>query len=197
MRKINKVKAPHFLKKNWKKWGLEWKNKYKDPDQKNTFNWKCNREELIIDYLAKSTQDHCSFCDIDNITIGSGATIEHFKPKSKYHKIAYHYNNLFNCCNECQKKIDDYSNLLLKPDIDSFSFETYFEIDIYTGKICPNINATPQNQKRADETIKLYRLNYGEKPRLRLKSLENYLKSSGLSINDFSYRFFIEAYNNI
>ena len=176
MRKLNKIGAPHYLKQNWKKWGKEWKLKYKDPNRNNNFEWKGHRDDLITNYLAKSTQGHCSFCDIDNIIIGASATIEHFKPKHKYFNVAYHYNNLFNCCYECQKKGKRYNKLLLKPDIQSYTFEAFFEIDIYNGKINPNSLKSQYNQDRAKETIKLYGLNKGDKPLLRLRALEFYLK---------------------
>lgn len=204
MRKFRKLKAPKYLKKNWKLWGTEWKARYKNTAVSNTFNWRCDVQDLIVNYLASATQSHCSFCDVDNITKGAAATIEHFKPKSKYFRVSYHYNNLYNCCGECQKKGSRYDILLLRPDLHSYEFNDYFEIELHTGKINPNPIKPISNRERAKTTIKLYRLNVGEKPNLRLKVLNNYLDEKNnavnpnlIDINKFSYRFFIEEYNRI
>ena len=70
MRKFRKLKAPKYLKENWKLWGKEWKARYKNPILSNTFNWRCDVEDLIVNFLANATQSHCSFCDVD----GGGAT---------------------------------------------------------------------------------------------------------------------------
>ena len=198
MRKFRKVKSPHYLKTNWKVWGEAWKVQYKDPKRNNNFDWKGHWEDLIMNYLGLSTQYHCSFCDIDNITVGAAATIEHFKPKHKYFKVSYHYNNLFNCCGECQKKGKRYNILLLKPDLPNYSFEEYFEIDIITGKINPNAVKPLINRQKAEKTIELYKLNNGDKPRLRLKSLNLYISLNPImQVDNFSYRFFIEEFIRI
>lgn len=202
MRNFRKVKAPRYLKDNWKLWGKEWKTIVKDPTKRNTFNWKGNWADLIRNYLGLSTQFHCSFCDIDNITVGAAATIEHFKPKHKYFRFSYQYNNLYNCCGECQKKGKRYDQILLKPDLPNYVFEEYFEIDVMTGEINPNLTKSLANQQRATKTIELYKLNNGDKPRLRLNALKLYLQHNGtvfraMEIDKYSYRFFIEEYIRI
>lgn len=202
MRNFRKVKAPRYLKDNWKLWGKEWKSIVKDPAKRNTFNWKGYWSDLIRNYLGLSTQFHCSFCDIDNITIGAAATIEHFKPKHKYFKFSYQYSNLYNCCGECQKKGKRYDPILLKPDLPNYAFEEYFEIDVLTGEINPNLTKSVANQQRANKTIELYKLNNGDKPRLRLNALKLYLQHNGAvliatEIDKYSYRFFIEEYIRI
>ncbi|WP_421497821.1 hypothetical protein [Flavobacterium columnare] len=202
MRGFIKVKAPKYLLKNWKLWGYQWKSICKNPALRNSFNWQGKRENLILNYLGLSTEFHCSFCDIDDITVGSAATIEHFKPKHRFFKFSYQYSNLFNCCYECQKKGGKYDVLLLKPDLPTYQFEEYFEIDINTGKINPNALKPLNNQNRAKQTIKLYKLNNGDKPRLRKKALDLYIKNNGnninlAEINNYSFRFFIEEYLRI
>jgi uncharacterized protein (TIGR02646 family) len=198
MRKFRKIKSPEYLKSNWKIWGIEWKLQYRDPNRNNTFNWRGHWEDLILNYLGLSTQFHCSFCDIDNITVGAAATIEHFKPKHKFFSVAYHYNNLYSCCGECQKKGKRYSTLLIKPDLPIYSFEEYFEIDISNGEINPNPAKTLLNRQMAEKTIELYKLNNGDKPRLRLKSLNLYISSNPtMHIDNYSYRFFIEEFIRI
>jgi len=202
MRVFRKVKAPKYLKHNWKIWGKEWKAIFKDPTRRNVFNWQGKRDNLILKYLGLSTQFHCSFCDIDNVTVGAAATIEHFKPKHKYFRFSYQYSNLYNCCGECQKKGKLYDPILLKPDVQNFSFQEYFEIDILTGEINPNSAKPLANQQRADKTIELYKLNNGDKPRLRLNALNLYLQHNGTvfkatEIDKYSFRFFIEEYIRI
>ncbi len=198
MRKFRKVKSPEYLKANWKIWGAEWKLLYKSSKKTKIFNWNGYRDDLILNYLGVSTQFHCSFCDVDNITVGASATIEHFKPKHKYFRVAYHYNNLYNCCGECQKKGIRFSTLLLKPDLPIYSFEEFFEIDISNGKINPNCAKPLLNRQKAEKTIELYGLNNGDKPRLRLKSLNLYISSNPtMHIDNYSYRFFIEEFIRI
>lgn len=202
MRKMYRVKSPFYLKRNWKQWGIEWRDKIKGLKRLPNFDWKIDRADLIDKYLAKSTSDHCAFCDKDEIIADSGATVEHFKPKSIYPTLAYNYNNLYNCCNQCQKKKDKFSNDLLRPDDVTYKFNRYFEVNAFTGEIVVKRTANAADKFKAKETIKLYKLNNKGRKRLRKQRLEFYLQNEGriynaAVINNYSYRFFIEEVLNI
>lgn len=199
MRKMVRGKSPRFLKVNWKIWGKQWRIRIRGRRRLPRFDWKGKREDLIENYLAKATNDHCSFCDKDQVTVGTGATIEHFKPKGKYPTLAYNYNNLFNCCNQCQKKNNRFNDNILNPADINYHFSDYFEIDIDTGKISPNVIASNDNKLKAAETIRSYKLNNKDRKRLRKVVLDNYLDWIGDKlnpdlINGFSYRFYIEEF---
>jgi len=199
MKKMVRVKSPYYLKSNWKIWGKQWKIRIRGRRRLPGFDWKRKREDLIENYLSLATNEHCSFCDKDQVTVGTGATIEHFKPKGKYPTLAYNYNNLFNCCNQCQKKSNRFNNDILNPADINYQFSDYFEIDIDTGEIRPKVNAPRLNIEKARETIRAYNLNNRDRKRLRKITLDNYLEYVGdqfleNAINNFSYRFFIEEF---
>ena len=202
MRKMIRVASPAYLVTNWVQWGKDWEAFSKGKKPLPAFDWKGHREDLIDNYLGKSVQFHCSFCDIDQIAVGTGATIEHFKPKGKFPLSAYEYTNLFNCCNQCQKKRDSFNNNILNPDLANYKFEDYFEIELRTGRINANPTATNADKEKAEATITAYKLNNKDRMRFRLKSLEKYTKYIGHTIqvndiDDYSYRFFIEEYCRI
>jgi hypothetical protein len=112
--------------------------------------------------------------------------------------LAYFWYNLFPCCNECQKKGETFSKLLLKPDVTGFDFQDYFIYNYSTGELEPNPSVSIQNQERANITLQLYRLNDKERPEERKRVLEMYYRQwdsnkNGLKPdkNDFSFRFIL------
>lgn len=191
MNKVKRTASPNLLRR-WRTLGAEWNVEYTANRQ---WTWKVDREELVSK-LYPSTNKHCSFCDIDKCVIGNAATVEHFKPKSKFQSLSYKWDNLFLCCGECQKKGERFDTLLIKPDGSNYSFNAYFTIDLLTGKIDANPAATERKQGMAKKTIELYRLNYGERKKLRKQALNDYRKYVGDTISErdlkrYSYRFYI------
>lgn len=187
--------APDFIVDNWEQWGINWQTTHAGS---GTFTWHGHREEIAT-ALYPMTDSHCAYCDVDNCVVGNNATIDHFQPKTISHLIAYFWNNLFLCCGECQKRIDAFSDLLIKPDEAYYNFDDFFRIDSFNGKILPNESMPKNNIDRANYTIDKFRLNYGERPRLRKKELDKYIRLVGKEINqdeliDWSYRFYIEKY---
>jgi len=161
----------------------------------DNFDWKGLYEPLLID-LSTLTKNHCSYCDLSGVRRGqSSPTIDHFKPKSKFPLLAYTWDNLFLCCTECQKRISKFDDLLLKPDSSDYTFDEYFIINTITGEIEPNKLKSKANQKRAKETIKIFKLNDFDRPKYRLEVWNNFQNYQNPVLDDFSYRFFIERMN--
>ncbi len=192
MMQLQRTQAPQSLKENYKKWGRAYKQKLENPETNNDFSWKGKYQE-ISNSLFEITKNHCCFCDIHPLK-ASGATVEHFRPKSKYPKLSYFWGNLFYCCTNCQKKGDkfplDYK--LLKPDRFSFLFEHYFIYNFSTGIIKPNSARNPEEQKRAENTIDLYGLNKYGRPEARILERKKFLNANSPDINDYSFRFILE-----
>jgi uncharacterized protein (TIGR02646 family) len=190
MRKFERGGEPDFLADKWENWGLEWEHRRKEKPAAQ-FHWheingvKVN--QMLLPFLKKQTQDHCSFCDAFPVAPPSIETIEHFRPKTVFHRDAYRWTNLYFCCMYCQQKGEDFDESLLQPDADGYEFDRYFCWDFTTGEIKINTLATPQDQHRADVTIKLYRLNEGH-PRLRKLAMQIRLANQDIPADDLDYR---------
>jgi uncharacterized protein (TIGR02646 family) len=169
MRKFDRAAEPGFLVDKWERWGLQWEQR-RTENPAAQFHWheidgeRVNQKLLLL--LKGQTQDHCSFCDAFPVAPPSIDTIEHFRPKSSFPRDAYRWTNLYFCCMYCQQKGEEFHEALLQPDSDGYSFDKYFRWDFTTGEMIINTLASPDDQIRADVTIKLYRLNIGH-PRLR------------------------------
>ncbi len=193
MMPFNRSAAPQILKDNYKRLGKRWE-KRKKANPKAQFDWTTGVYDVVLTQLLADSHNHCAFCDQRPLR-QFGATIEHFKPKSVHFLLAYFWYNLFPCCTNCQKKGEQFSKLLLKPDVKDFEFNDYFIYNYSTGELEPNPSVTAQNQTRASVTRELYSLNDFERPEERQRVLENYLeqKSKGVTLdkNDFSFRFML------
>lgn len=169
MRRFNRLPEPEFLRGVWEIWGEEWETR-KANNPKASFSWRQVDGEAVnhklLPDLKTQTQDHCSFCDNYPVSPPSLDTIEHFRPKSKYPRESYQWTNLYYCCNACQLKNDDFDEAALRPDADDYEFDRYFRWDFTLGTLEINEQATPENQRRAEVTRTLYRLNVGH-PQLR------------------------------
>lgn len=195
MERINRPATPQFLADNYKRWSRQWTNlRLANPNA--NFQWYHHNHQavnhLLLPHLQLMTNFHCTFCDQKNLEDGVvEPTVEHFKPKSDYPLLSYYWGNLFLCCNSCQKKYERFTDDLLKPDRATYNFDNYFSIDWETGKIEP-LYATPDPRYYAAyNTIDLYGLNKGGKPRARLIELKQFNDSMNPIIEEFSYRFFI------
>jgi uncharacterized protein (TIGR02646 family) len=184
------------LADNFKKWGKELKRKW-ETTPNYSFHWHSSYEE-IAEELFKMTDNHCSFCDIQPLK-QSGATIEHFQPKRKFPLLAFAWINLFYCCSNCQKKLDEFNKKCkpLKPDQVSYSSQYYFRLEETIEEIFirPNLERTVEEQERAEETIRLYGLNKFARPEARKAVLKDFREDKGFGkkkdLNDYSYRFIL------
>ena len=188
MRGFRRLPSPVFLLKNYQVWGEEWDRRHSE-NPRAQFNWRQidgkKVNHLLLIPLKEQTSAHCSFCDCYPVSPPGTDTIEHFKPKSAFPLEAYRWENLYFCCNHCQKKGDAYDELLLRPDAEDFRFEDYFQWEYSTGELKPNPESSPENQKRAEVTIELYLLNERH-PELRKLEFRKYMKSGG-DCNEWSY----------
>ncbi len=192
MERIERLPGPGWLKEKSQQWQQECKVGNANPGSID-FGEKEKREE-VVDTLSDMTKEHCSFCDAFPMGKMLEDTIEHFRPKAKFPELAYEWENLFLACRKCQKaKRDKFDEKLLRPDKNSYSFDRYFDIETDTGKLKPNINASKEDQERAELTIKLYGLN--DSRRLARKMVSKYYaivkKHSHVDIDEWAYRFYI------
>ena len=202
MMKIERLPAPEFLKKKYKNWGRRFKNR-KDANPFAVFSWTQHQGQrinlLLLPILMEMTSTsgerenaHCSFCDGFPVEPISANSIEHFKPKSQFPRLAYAWKNLFYCCSKCQEsKLENFDRKLLKPDVSEYSFEYYFQYDTKTGKIIPNPDRLEIDIQRAEKTIELYGLNEHGRPKARQRTVRMFMDSSNPVIDEFPYRFIL------
>lgn len=198
MMKIERPPAPDFLTQRYKKWGRRYKER-RDINPDAEFYWTTYNNQrinhLLLDDLMEMTQKHCSFCDGFPIETVSSNTIEHFRPKTQFPKLAYCWKNLFYCCSKCQEsKSEDFDLKLLKPDVLDYAFEYYFQFDTKTGKIIPNPDRL-ENEfhdfQRAEKTIELYGFNEHGRPEARKRTIRQFVDSNNPILEDFPYRFIL------
>jgi uncharacterized protein (TIGR02646 family) len=200
MRRFNRGEPPDFLIRRWRYWG----NRYRNNRQKNhafTFQWPLYDGQpinhLLKPLLAKLTNVHCSFCDSYPIPTKE-ESIDHFKPKSKpaYYGLVCQWENLYYCCQNCQRyKREQYNQFLLRPDDINYSFDTYFIYSFASHEIAANPVLTPSLKRKAETTIKVFGLNDVGRIAARRISLERYeskkILGDTIDINDFPFRFTI------
>jgi uncharacterized protein (TIGR02646 family) len=155
---------------------------------------RLNRKERLNNHLLpllqKQTDGCCSFCDKRPV---EQASIEHHKPKSRFHSEAYTWANLFYCCAKCQgRKLEKWHDKLLKPD-EGYQFEDYFQWNFKKGALEPNATAPAERRKAAQLTICLYNLNDPDHCRSRLHERKNWRARPDDQLEDFNYPGFITA----
>jgi uncharacterized protein (TIGR02646 family) len=172
--KMERPQQPDWLKINYKKWGIRFKKKLANPTLKNDFIWATYQRKkvntILLPILRDSTKKHCAFCD-DKIKKG---TIEHFRPSSKCPRLSYVWHNLFPCCSDCQEKRNEFTKELLKPDKPEYKFSNYFLYNSISGMIEINPRVNEKDQKKAEETIRIYKLNRPELIEARMDCFECY-----------------------
>lgn len=190
MRKFERIAEPVFLAERWERWGLEWEQRRVEKPAAQ-FHWheidgeKVNQKLLPL--LKAQTQNHCSFCDAFPVSPPSIDTIEHFRPKTVFPRDAYRWTNLYFCCAHCQQKGEAFDEALLCPDAADYQFDRYFRWDFTTGEMKVNGLASPEDQHRAEITIRLYRLNQGH-PMFRRLALKNRPADAYVSSEELPYR---------
>ena len=196
MTPVQRTPQPDFLRSHSRRWGAEFKRR-RDANPSASFSWRTHfgqdTAELLRAELEVMSDNHCCFCDGYPLGTTSRQTIEHFRPKSLYPRLAYTWLNLFLCCDACQQeKLEKYETALLKPDVAGFRFEDYFINEYKTGKILVNPAASHTNQLRADRTIEIYGLNRRGRPESRKTQRRHYQNQRSRSNpSEFAYRFFI------
>ncbi len=197
MRKQKRPHPPQAFVDNSQTWNDQWVARRK-ANPKAQFNWyqvdgKTARQWALPE-LRDMNQGHCSFCDGYPLEGISGEPIEHFKPKTdqRFYAEAFSWENLFYCCESCQRaKRDQWDDALLRPDKDDYQFLRYFEFDYTTGQIKPSPIATLAEQRRAEITIRLYELDSSSRRRRRLDELRAF--RSDVPIDQVGDRDFVQG----
>lgn len=198
MRPFARGEAPQILADNAEKWGEDWARRQKEG---GAFHWRIVGGEPInrrlLPALASMTQEHCSFCDAFPVSSASLETIEHFRPKSKHPLEAYKWDNLYYCCDHCQnEKRETFSELEnpVRPDEAGYCFDDFFSWNFADGILEANPNSAPENKRRAEAIINLYKLN-NKHPRWRCmerrKLASQHLGASSMNPADWAYRTFL------
>lgn len=189
---------PSVFEENWEQWRDRWvERRIENPSA--TFQWATANGEranhIVLPVLKKMTQHHCAFCDAFPVSGVSEETIEHYRPKSLFPEQAYTWENLFYCCTWCQKKNDTWSELLISPDEPDYHFLRYFYYKGTTGEILVNNRAAEEDQERAEETLKVYQLNEGDRPRNRMITARKYnaMDEANQILDEEPYRFIFEV----
>jgi uncharacterized protein (TIGR02646 family) len=195
MRRFQRAAEPEFLAEHWEDWGLGWEQR-RNQNSSAEFHWhQVDGEHVnhkLLPILRSQTQDHCSFCDNFPVSPPSIDTIEHFRPKALYPKVAYKWGNLYFCCAHCQQKSLPFDERALQPDADDYNFERYFRWDYTLGEIKVNNQAPAADQERARITKDLFRLNVGH-PSLRMRELRKRAQGQADPLDDFAYRDYLEG----
>lgn len=127
-------------------------------DYKTLYGKPDVRTQLMVDQHKK-----CAYCE--KTLEDEPRHVEHYRPKSKYHNLAFTWNNLFGCCWACNNKkgnvfpVEDETKrftsqeipLLINPYIDDPAEYIAFHEDIATTKQ----GLTGLKKRKAEETIKL------------------------------------------
>lgn len=200
MMKFIRSKMPVYLK-FYKEWGRIYAFK-KQQGLKPKWHKKIKQWGQLKQDLAELTADHCSFCDSYPLVTKNKQTVEHFRPRSCYPKLAYVWHNLFLCCETCQTtKGDNFNKKLLKPDVKEYEFNRYFIANFKTGYIEVNARASQQDQERAKITIRMYGLNSHDRPKIRFNHynwIKTQIRKKKIKINKdkdiatISYRFLFQ-----
>lgn len=197
MRKFSRAEEPPICTKHSATWNAQWLA-LRSSNPKAVFSWytidgKSARDHMLP-LLREQSQGHCSFCDAFPVEGVSNETIEHFRPKTKFHDQAYTWSNLYYCCDACQgSKREQWDEQLLCADAVEYSFSKYFEFDFTTGAIRPNSLASPEDQQRAAVTLDLYGLDSPARRRNRLNEGRRFAKCAPGEIADqlWAYRDFL------
>ena len=167
--------------------GKWWEAKYNERKKSSDWSWK-GKYDVLKDALLDCNNDHCAYCDCHPLKDDRGFEIDHFKPKTLFPLEAFTYTNLFPSCKECNKKLRKDDTSLVKPDEFGYKFEDFFRYNSFTGDILPNPSKPEENQKRAFETIKIFKLNIGNKPINRIKAIRKEIKSN-TPLDERPYRY--------
>lgn len=197
MRKQTRGAAPDFLASKWEEWGLAWEENLQKA-KPSSWNWRQVENQKVnlklLPKLKHQAGDHCSFCDSYPVSPPSNETIEHFRPKSKFPRLAWLWENLYFCCDFCQgRKLERWDPELLVPDEDGYKFADYFYADYTNGRIEVRPDISTGLQKRAECTLEIYGLNDPRHLPCRLDAQERRSALLDWDLDKFPYRDFLES----
>jgi uncharacterized protein (TIGR02646 family) len=136
------------------------------------------REEIWAKLLAMQGE-YCAYCEGPMPVFKRH--IEHFRQRSRYPQGTFDWHNLFGSCNrqgtcgDHKDKCGKYSPQdLIKPDIED---PELFFVFTTRGDIKIRANLTPENQRRAVETIRILALD-GALNQIRYSEVQGYLQTA-------------------
>ena len=126
-----------------------------------TGDWATRRAKKVIrDSLLTITHGKCIYCE-STLGVTSELNVEHYIAKSVRPEISFEWTNLLPACRLCngEKGEADHGGRLLKPDEEDP--EPFFWIHPDTGKLEPHPALNSDQRHRAEETIRLCKLQRG------------------------------------
>ena len=195
MRPFVRGPEPDFLAYRSQALGADWQKKRSEKPSAR-FRWPqiegVPLNQRLLPFLKAQTQDHCSFCDQFPVSPPSIDTVEHFRPKSRYPLEALAWGNLYYCYCYCQQKGEAYSDALLRPDADDYTFDRFFGGIAHREGSRSTIVLRQKVSFAPRKPLKAYRLNE-QHTRLRRRELMRWSRGVDESLDDFAYRHFIAA----
>lgn len=132
----------------------------------------------IWDKLNTMQGDRCAYCEAE--ISENKRHIEHFRQRSRYPQGTFDWNNLFGACDRdgvCGRHKDQcgpYHHAdLIKPDAEDPDEFLVFDTQ---GGVHPKAGLAPDQQHRAQETIRILNLTGGGLPRMRSAAAAGYLQ---------------------
>lgn len=122
----------------------------------------------------------CAYCEI-SIEPPQKRHIEHFEQKGRLPQKTFVWSNLFGSCNyddRCGRYKDKQhynSQDLIKPDIDD---PEYYLVFAPNGSVSPRSNLSPSDHHKAQETIRVFRLDDGVLQQIRYRETCGYVQDA-------------------
>jgi uncharacterized protein (TIGR02646 family) len=164
MHKLDRGEAPSCLQRHRRNSDNDWQKV--SPEDKSEI-WKA---------LQAMQLDRCAYCE-SKISFPK-RHIEHFCPRSIFPKKTFDWSNLFGSCmnqEHCGKHKDKNQHEpadLIKPDIEDPEKLLLFIVD---GTVTIRSNLVPEDQYRAEETIRVFNLNTAFLKNQRRQAVQGYL----------------------
>lgn len=145
------------------RWGARWTKRYCEGKCKCNDWATAKAKQILRDALLPLTFQKCAFCE-SRLDVTDYSCVEHYHCKSIYKDLAFAWDNLLPCCQICNttKGNHDHQNFLVKPDDENP--ESFLTVHPDTGTVEPAGGLKPDQEFRANETIRIMGLN-----RLRLR----------------------------
>jgi uncharacterized protein (TIGR02646 family) len=167
MHKLHRGTAPSCLNRHYRNSGNDWS---KVSVEDKTEIWEA---------LQAMQLDRCAYCE-SKIT-DPKKHIEHFRLRSLFPKLTFDWSNLFGSCNNkehCGKHKDNQQHKpddLIKPDAEDPEKLLLFVVD---GTVTIRSNLAPEDQQRAQETIRVFNLNTASLINQRKQAAQGYVSLS-------------------
>lgn len=190
MMKLSRSECPKWFADKIELWTQYWINKVNNPNSKNNWDWYdiegIPTNQKLLPLLLADTKIHCSYCDKRPSRVKE---IDHFRPKVAFPDDAFNWENLFVVCKDCNYlKLNDYNDLILKPDELEYEFNRFFCCN-EDGFLEPISEENTSDYLRAKETIEKLKLNEEGLPEARKQVLDAKSVFQNYNIDLVPFRF--------